>query len=119
MLATRTAPGRRFPFLALNSSNLKSSPTYRSPPTKRSLANVAIPMNDETPAIFSCFANNVGHVTVVIPSKVVKSIILNAKVKPYLLASFFILLLQNRSTLSSTPSLSIGLFDKSEKFKIS
>ena len=29
-------------------------------------------MNDETPAIFSCFANNVGAVTVVIPFKVVK-----------------------------------------------
>ena len=61
-----------FPFLALNSSNLKSSPTYRSPPTKRSLLVVTIPMNDETPAIFSCFANNVGAVTVVIPFKVVK-----------------------------------------------
>ena len=60
-----------FPFLALNSSNLKSSPTYRSPPTNRSLPVVTIPINEETPAIFSCFVNNVGAVIVVIPLRVV------------------------------------------------
>ena len=33
---------------------------------------MVIPINVETPAIFSDFANNVGAVTVVIPFKVVK-----------------------------------------------
>ena len=70
-----------FPFLASNSSNLKSSPTYRSPPTKRSFPNVVIPINDETPAIFSCFANYVGAVTVVIPFMVVKPSIVTASLK--------------------------------------
>ena len=60
------------PFLAVNSSNTMSSPTYRSPPTNKSLPVVTIPINVETPAIFSCFANNVGAVMVVIPFRVVK-----------------------------------------------
>ena len=42
-----------FPFLAVNSSNTKSSATNQSPPTNTSLNVVTIPVNDETPAIFS------------------------------------------------------------------